>query len=195
MKQSGDARKKAGRRSDGRVGSVDLVYYLDCEEAIKEHLEGAMTLVDGKAYEKEDERYFVNAVATSLMARGLLQLATNVGIERDSLYGMFVSGKSLDAKEAMPRIASELGVPLLDPDRCEEGDESKMIEGMWDTMNIKSVRWLAADTGFDRDVLVGMLGSSRLPTHVQGIVRRVVASIVAPIRKSTEANGRDGCSD
>jgi DNA-binding phage protein len=156
--------------------SLDDVDDLNSTEEIKAYLECLGTdIVD-----EDDEMLLVSGLRSAHVAKGLLQLAFDVGIDKDALHQMFKRRKMSDHVGVMHRIASVLGVPY--PGLNSE-DESKIVEGFWDKMCLNAMRQIVSDTGIDRNVFIGMFGSFLLPKQIPDVVPKVLASLSAPVRK------------
>ncbi len=86
-----------------KVSEFDIAEYLDSEEAIASYLAACL--------EDEDPNVFLRALGHVAKARGIMQLAKETGLGRESLYKSLSSGAK-PRFDTIVRICKALNVPL-----------------------------------------------------------------------------------
>lgn len=86
-----------------KVSEFDIAEYLDSEEAIASYLAACL--------EDEDPNVFLRALGHVAKARGMMQLAKETGLGRESLYKSLSSGAK-PRFDTIVRICKALNVPL-----------------------------------------------------------------------------------
>jgi DNA-binding phage protein len=170
------------KTTDDDVYSLRAVYYMDSVEGIKAYLDRRLEYLGAYRTDETAARWLISTLRAAKVAKGLLQLATDTGIDKDTLHELFALRQIPDQENAIRSIAAALGMESPDADAIEE---HALIDDLEAKMHTLATRRIAADTGIDRNDLIGMLGSFRIPKHIPDIVPKVIASLTAPVRSKT----------
>ena len=99
-----------------KITDFDATEYLETEESIGEFLQAA--------WEMNDPEVFLSALSTAAKARGITQLAKEVGVGRESLYKSLAPGGNPSFKTIM-KVTHALGFsPDLKTPVIPRGDEA-----------------------------------------------------------------------